>query len=297
MWHSAPSWSPGTASQTPGVLQSPHGLARTAEGEARDLRPPGAKADARHRWLLGGARRLEGPRATGGRREGSREKIGPRAGRAVGGPARRQRHGAGRWGAAGGTGVRPRRSDRRGDHGVARFSRENDQSTLAAEYLDWLDGATTSLQRDVTSGRRQEASDVGLAVAIAGATVLADALDRAFAPRCPCGRGSSRPPAPAGPTGESGGGDRVWAAAPPVAAPPVGAAELAAAAEVVVAGAAAAAADLPRSGLAWSRWDLRSSSAGPRTGRKETAPGSARSIPTGFARRRPGRAGGKSGPR
>jgi uncharacterized protein (TIGR04222 family) len=47
------------------------------------------------------------------------------------------------------------------------------QSTLRKDYLRWLDDATHSLRDDVASGRRAEAIDVGLAVAVGGASALA----------------------------------------------------------------------------------------------------------------------------
>jgi uncharacterized protein (TIGR04222 family) len=79
------------------------------------------------------------------------------------------------------------------------FSSATRESRLRGRYLDWLDGATTSLQADVTSGRRREARDVALAVAVGGVAILApplyESLSSAFAstprPTASTGRGSS----------------------------------------------------------------------------------------------------------
>ncbi len=53
-------------------------------------------------------------------------------------------------------------------------------STLRKEYLRWLDDSTISLRTDVASGRRRDPTDVGLAVAVGGASVLADAIPLAM---------------------------------------------------------------------------------------------------------------------
>ena len=59
---------------------------------------------------------------------------------------------------------------------VMSFSGKVRDSQVKQRYLSWLDGATTSLQADVTSGRRREARDVALAVAVGGAAILASPL-------------------------------------------------------------------------------------------------------------------------
>ena len=56
--------------------------------------------------------------------------------------------------------------------GVARLTTSS-KSTLRKDYLLWIDDATHSLRDDVASGRRAEAADVGLAVAVSGASALA----------------------------------------------------------------------------------------------------------------------------
>lgn len=53
-------------------------------------------------------------------------------------------------------------------------------STLRTEYLSWLDDSTISLRTDVASGRRRDPSDVGLAVAVGGASALAAAVPLAM---------------------------------------------------------------------------------------------------------------------
>jgi uncharacterized protein (TIGR04222 family) len=61
------------------------------------------------------------------------------------------------------------------------------KSTLHREYLRWLDDSTISLRTAVRNGRRSDPTDVGLAVAVGGASVLAAhtsfvAIHRALVP-------------------------------------------------------------------------------------------------------------------
>jgi uncharacterized protein (TIGR04222 family) len=61
------------------------------------------------------------------------------------------------------------------------------KSILHREYLRWLDDATISLRSEIRNGRRSNPADVGLAVAVGGASVLAAhssfaAIHRALVP-------------------------------------------------------------------------------------------------------------------
>ena len=85
------------------------------------------------------------------------------------------------------------------------------RSALAQAYLDWLDAATTSLQRDVQSGRRTDPEEVSLVIATAGLAGLvtlpafnafSSPLSVAYTPVASSSSGSG-----CGSSGYSSGGD------------------------------------------------------------------------------------------